>query len=65
MSEHAKRMATMGNLSDLPGSYSDWQWVVYRGMVIFIHHRHRPRVLEDGELEILNPLPLSEAVWDS
>jgi len=57
----ADEYTSIANLKDLPGSLSDWQWAVYRGMVFFVHHRHRPRVLVDGEIEILNPLPITEA----
>ena len=57
----ADKYTNIANLGELPGSLADWQWMVFRGMVIFVHHRHRPRVLVDGELEILNPLPITEA----
>lgn len=60
----AEKLTHLGDVSDLPGSGSDWQWVVFRGVVIFLHHKHRPRVLVDGELDVLHPLPLSEAYYD-
>ena len=47
------------HLAELPPA--NWWVASFRGMVIFMSSTHAPRVMYDGELTRLNPIPLIDS----
>ena len=36
----------------------DWEMASYKNIIIFVSPTHAPRVLEDGKITRLNPIPI-------
>jgi hypothetical protein len=53
--------ARITKVGELPGGRHNWSVCAFRGLVILVNPKYRPRILtEDGKLEVLTPLPLDD-----